>query len=399
MSSLEPNCLLLAIEEPKTYDIATFLAAKGFHLTQGIGQSDVLSWLKAHPVELLIVDVQLLGSQSRSVIKAIQEWNDKFPIIMLRSHKHDDGALYRGLTNLVDVLYKPALNLDQLYHCVQRALSTKALALENIEYSIQLEKANRELKEYVRVLERDQQAGRRIQSKLLPTAPVSHGGLNIDYKIIPSLYLSGDFIDYGYLSDRYFAFYLCDVSGHGAAPAFVTVWLKQVVRRYFYNEALFSNEKSFEEDTANLLARLNEQFMRTSLGSHITTFVGVIDTHTFEMRYVVAGHLPLPILCVDGQAQYLEGKGKPVGIFENTTWSIQKMSLPKDKPFSLTVFSDGVLEVLPPDNLIDKEDYLLNLMSSNPKDVSLICEQFHLSDTELAPDDIAVLRISSEMLS
>jgi serine phosphatase RsbU (regulator of sigma subunit) len=44
--------------------------------------------------------------------------------------------------------------------------------------------------------------------------------------------LSGDFVDYFPIDDRHFAFYLADVSGHGAASAFLAVMLKTLMDQY-----------------------------------------------------------------------------------------------------------------------------------------------------------------------
>ena len=41
--------------------------------------------------------------------------------------------------------------------------------------------------------------------------------------------LSGDFVDYFRITDRHFAFYMADVSGHGASSAFVTVLSEELL--------------------------------------------------------------------------------------------------------------------------------------------------------------------------
>lgn len=102
----------------------------------------------------------------------------------------------------------------------------------------------------------------------------------------------------------------------------------------------------------------------------------------------------MPVLIGATSAEFLYGKGKPLGIFEDAEWQVNKVRLPPK--FSLVVFSDGVLEVLPPQDLIAKEAYLLDLLSNSDGNLESIYSQLKLNEGEAAPDDIAILTISTE---
>lgn len=71
----------------------------------------------------------------------------------------------------------------------------------------------------------DQLAGRQVQQDILPREPLNCRGYRVSHSIVPSLYLSGDFVGYNSAFDRYILFYFGDVSGHGASSAFITVML------------------------------------------------------------------------------------------------------------------------------------------------------------------------------
>ena len=64
------------------------------------------------------------------------------------------------------------------------------------------------------------EAGRKLQSQLLPEDQLTIGNYVFSRRLFPSTYLSGDFVDYFPINDRHCAFYVADVSGHGAASAF-----------------------------------------------------------------------------------------------------------------------------------------------------------------------------------
>jgi sigma-B regulation protein RsbU (phosphoserine phosphatase) len=118
----------------------------------------------------------------------------------------------------------------------------------------------------------------------------------------------------------------------------------------------------------------------------------VIDTHTQLMNYSVAGHLPMPILKTADTCQYLDGIGKPVGIFKDVTWNIYQLQLPE--VYTLSCFSDGVLEILPSEAIQDKEAHLLQKVAESTGSLESICNTLHVKDDGETPDDIAILTIA-----
>src|SRR5690606_260030 len=230
----------------------------------------------------------LLPSQAASLrfLEQIRQVVPQTPLIVSSpDHQSVEQVVEIWRAGIADYLVEP-LRIPELLQSVIRVCATYP-SLQQKNYRLRdMERENRRLKDYVERLEMDQQAGRRVQSKLLPATPIRYGNHLVSYRIIPSLYLSGDFIDYGFSADRYLAFYLTDVSGHGAAPAFVTVWLKQLITGYFTDQKIFQSQESFQRDTAHLTKLINREVMRAHTGCHLTCLAGVIDTHTGEMRYV-----------------------------------------------------------------------------------------------------------------
>ncbi len=98
-------------------------------------------------------------------------------------------------------------------------------------YRQELEEANRDLRDGIAELRADQRAGRKVQLRMLPEHDQVMIGLHVDHMIKPSLYLSGDFLDYFRISEDKVLVYIADVSGHGASSAFVTVLLKNLTNR------------------------------------------------------------------------------------------------------------------------------------------------------------------------
>jgi serine phosphatase RsbU (regulator of sigma subunit) len=218
-------------------------------------------------------------------------------------------------------------------------------------------------------------------------------GLRFAHQIIPSLYLSGDFVDYFRVDERRVAFYLADVSGHGASSAFVTVLLKFMTTRLLYESR--RNGMLPEFKPSEVLGHINRGLINTKLGKHVTMLGGVIDEENRKLTYSIGGHLPLPVLYSEGKASYLAGKGLPVGLFEEASYDDRIIDLPSS--FSLTLLSDGILDLLPGETLKDKEAALPEMVCEAGGSLDGLRRVFGLASLGEMPDDIALLVLSRNL--
>jgi sigma-B regulation protein RsbU (phosphoserine phosphatase) len=121
----------------------------------------------------------------------------------------------------------------------------------------------------------------------------------------------------------------------------------------------------------------------------------VVDTQAATLTYSIGGHLPLPIMFSQGQAQYLPGRGLPVGLFAEATYQDHVMTLPES--YSLTLLSDGILDLLPGDSLKEKEALLPELVSAAGGTLAGLRKAFGLAKLGEMPDDIALLVMSRNL--
>lgn len=211
----------------------------------------------------------------------------------------------------------------------------------------------RRLAELVADLERDQRAGRYIQLGMLPPNPMAIDGFRLQHRIQPSLILSGDFVDYFRITDRHFAFYVADVSGHGASSALVTVLLKNFSRRLRREF-----RPSMLTEPGEILEWINRELLEQRIDKHVALILGVGDLETEEVHLVNGGHYPPAILVGAGGSAFLEQKGKPVGLFDSVHYETRSIHM--DTGDRLVMFSDGVLDVIGGGSLTDKERRLLD---------------------------------------
>ena len=348
--------------------------------------------IAAQRPDLIIVSLAMHGLELEALFECSRLQLGHIPVLIAAEEiavARVASLISSGALNVISV----ALSDSELQTIIAQALHVRAQADEHAENRIAVIKLNRELKDKVAELEPDQNAGRLVQSRFLPQTPVAFNGLKVSYRIFPSHYLSGDSIDYGLIGGRYLAFYLTDVAGHGSASSFVAVWVRQLVRSFLREQANFHSRESFENDIPGLLEQINNELIKADVGHHLTSFVAVLDTNTDELHYAVAGHLPLPIILSASSATPLAGKGKVLGLFEGAKWQINRLKLPDS--FSLVVFSDGILEVLPGEDLQKREQFLCtHLQGMQPKDVAELEAALPLANIGVVPDDVAMLVLS-----
>jgi len=276
-----------------------------------------------------------------------------------------------------------------LEHSITRGLQQAKHVQENIEYSKELQKTNAELRKSLDLLRLDQQAGRHVQQCLLPKSPINIHGFRFQHRVIPSLYLSGDFVDYMDIGNRKVLFYIADVSGHGSSAAFVTVLLKYLVARM--GKDYLEARESVEASPAAVLSSLNTEILAANVDKHVTLFMGILDVERNEMIYSSAGHFPMPIVGAKGSYNYLNGGSFPVGIQEAAEYSDECLALSDD--FTITLFSDGVLELLDFESLSEKEQYLLQATTNCDGEYEELSDALALNLAIRAPDDIAMMCI------
>lgn len=393
MHKVSATLLIIDDDEVVRESLAAYLEDSNFKVLQALNGLQGLQIFESEQPDLVICDLRMPQIDGLELIRRIRQTASETPIIVLSGAGVMSDAVEALRLGAADYLIKPLEDLAVLEHSVRRALDRAYLRVENQRYRDKLEAANRELQASLNLLQEDQNAGRQVQMNMLPVTPWSIEGLEFSHRIIPSLYLSGDFVDYFRVDERRVAFYLADVSGHGASSAFVTVLLKFMTTRLLYESRRNGTLPEFKP--SEVLAHINRGLINTKLGRHVTMLGGVIDLEKNSLTYSIGGHLPLPVLFVEGQASYLEGRGLPVGLFDDATYDDRVMELPPS--FSLSLFSDGILDVLPGATLKEKEASLPEQVAAAGGTLDGLRQVFGLANLAEMPDDIALLVLSRNL--
>ena len=367
--------------------IAAYLQGSGFKtLEAGNGQQG-LQIFRTNAPDLILCDLRMPVMDGLTMLTQVRQEASDIPFIVVSGAGVMTDVVEALHLGASDFLVKPIVDLEVLEYAINRALEKAQLLMENKRYRASLDEAINSLKSSLTLLQEDQKAGRQVQMNMLPKKPLEYQGFKVDHNIIPSLYLSGDFVDYFALNDHSFAFYLADVSGHGASSAFVTVLLKHMSINLLQD--YHSNGGKVRVKPSHVLNHINRSLLKTGLGKHVTVFGGIVNTRDQTLTYSFGGQFPLPVIAQGDSVHFLEGKGLPVGLFEDAVYEDAIIDLPQQ--FSLTILSDGILEVLPQKSLQEKEDYLLSVIQEGPTTIEALTEKLGLNAIQEAPDDIAVL--------
>ena len=393
MSNSPATLLIIDDDEVVRLSLADYLEDSGFNVLQASNGQQGLEIFEREQPDLIICHLRMPQVDGLTLLRRISELSIDTPVLALSGAGAMSDVVEALRLGAADSLIKPLEDLMVLEHSVNRALDRARLRLENDRYRVKLENTNRELQASLSLLQEDQNAGRHVQMNMLPVTPWETEGLNFAHEIIPSLYLSGDFVDYFRIDEHRVAFYLADVSGHGASSAFVTVLLKFMTTRLLYESKRNGTLPEFKP--SDVLGHINRGLLDCKLGKHVTMLGGVIDETAGTLAYSIGCHLPLPVLHTPEETRFLVGKGLPVGLFQEATYNDHQMDLPER--FSLTLFSDGIFDLLPGDNLKEKEHSLPDYVRRAGGTLAGLSEALDLASVTEMPDDIALLVLSRNL--
>ena len=389
MSEQSGHVLLLEKHMDTANAIADRLVAKGYYVEIVTEVDPGLDGDIDDDVDVVLCDFDMPGISWEAVFEVLSERRQEISAIMLSSHEQVVDIMTALRLGFSDFFHKPIDDWEAFLSSVERCAAQSRLRRDNAAYRAKLEGTNAELRGTVQVLEQDQQAGRHVQLQLLPQSPMQIDAYQFSHSVIPSLYLSGDYTDYFRVGDYHAVFVIADVSGHGSSSAFVTVLLKNLFARK--RSDYIHQDDSTIMNPVEMLQRANRDLLELGIGKFSTVVMGIIDLKENSLRYCIAGHLPLPVLVCDEGARYLQGEGTAVGIMEDADYEEHYLQLPET--FMLALFTDGILEILPPDNLVDKEKYFLDMFSQSCDSPEQLVVRLGLDKVSSAPDDIAALFI------
>ena len=175
-----------------------------------------------------------------------------------------------------------------------------------------------------------------VQQRMLPDKVPAVPGVDLAARYRPSYEIGGDFYDL-FESHGRLAIVVGDVVGKGVAAGLLMSAVRATMRAY----------AELSDDLSRVLARTNDALCRdTTVNEFATVWMGTIDPHTRELRYVSAGH-DRPLLFRRDEhgvwiGRTLEAGGLVAGVAPAESYPVQMEKLfPGDV---LVAYTDGITD-------------------------------------------------------
>lgn len=373
---------------------ATFvriLERGGFNTREAIdGEAGLAAFREKRP-DCVLLDLRMPGMDGLDLLRAIVAEAPETPVLVASgagTMRDAVEALRRGAW---DFVVKPMYDPQLLVHSIERALEKAGLLRQNREYARNLEQANRTLARALAELRADQQGARLLQFQLLPKDGLPLGRYVASRRLFPSQVLSGDFVDYFPIGTHFAGLYVADVSGHGAASAFVTAMLTTLVGKY--RQAFSQAGDETVLDPGRLLERLHVDMAALVSAKHVSMFYAALDLEGGRLRYANAGLFPFPLVREPGGASIaLDCPGRPLGMPGDGAPGTGTQPFPRGS--RLMVATDGVLELGEEESQRGKRDELLRAFAETD-DIDGLAARLGLGDGAPLRDDVAILYLGA----
>lgn len=247
-------------------------------------------------------------------------------------------------------------------------------------------------------LEADLRAAAEVQRSHMPAVPPKLPDLEVAWRFEPCEAVGGDLLQVVEIDERYVAFYVIDVSGHGVAAAMLSVSIAENLTLEHGIVATQESGVAKPRTPSEVLTLLDERYPIERSSKFFTIFYAVFDRETRKLRYSRGGH-PTPMLVrKDGAVELLEAGGTIIGLGGLTEFDEAEVHVrPGDRLF---VYTDGVTEFANPAEEMFGEERLRGLLLAGhhePLDCqcdSILSEARTFGAPAPATDDITIFAVS-----
>ncbi len=340
---------------------------------------------------VVLLDLRMPEMDGLDVLSNLVVEHPDTPVVVVSGQGTMDDAVEALRRGAWDFVSKPLPDNEILVRAARRGMERSALLRQNRDYGESLRRTNQRLSAALSELRNDEQAARQLQFQLLPEDGLRIGPLTCGRRLFPSQLLSGDFLDYFPLGERYAGAYLADVAGHGAASAFVTAILTTLVAKY--RESLRSRGDETILHPTQFLASLDEDLMSLSVPKHVTMFYSVIELDSGRLVYGSAGAFPFPFLANQDDVVELECPGRPLNLPGRGRFGAGEARLSPGG--RLLLVSDGVLELQPKQSQRQRRERVGQLLTQ-ARSIEDLITPLGLADHTPLSDDVALLFLHRE---
>jgi len=125
---MKEKILIIDREPDIRKTLETLLRKEGYQVRSASGGEEAINTLKSEPSDLVVMDINMTGTNGLQVMRKIKKLDDEIEIIILTGTVSIDNAVQALRNNgAFDFLTKPLKNMDQLIISVKQALEKRRL--------------------------------------------------------------------------------------------------------------------------------------------------------------------------------------------------------------------------------------------------------------------------------
>ncbi len=367
--------------------VSSILKQEGNDSVFYTNSNEALEYIKTlnNPV-MIIMDWVMPELSGIEICRILRETQSEYPIyIILFTARTTTKDLTEGFDAGANDFVKKPFSKNELKARYDAGIRILKLEEKLIEQRKVVEKS-------LDIIRKDVNAGKIVQQKMLPPQPFEFKEYHFSYFFHPSLYLSGDFLDYFILDENNIGFYFADVAGHGASSAFITIILKNYISNFISGYKSQSNKYAL--DPAYVISEVNRKLINENLGKHLVMIYGIINTENNTLTYSNGGQFP-PLFIADknNNVQTEIIKGMSVGLFKGAKYFSKIVVLPEK--FKLLIYSDGIIELFrKKDDIETIIEKLKRITAKNTSSITELQDKFKLDNCENLVDDVTIMKIS-----
>lgn len=343
--------------------------------------NDALQKLKDNPdVEVIFSDINMPGMDGLTLLANSTKINPHIKTVIVSAYGDFENirkAMNRGA---FDFLTKP-LDFEDW-----ETTLTKTLTASNEVKQAAIEH------DYLTKLKKELDVARNIQEAFIPNTfnPLPNKkNFELFGKVIPALFVGGDFLDFFPISENKLALVLGDVCGKGVSGALFMATVRACIRCFSTNNQKLSD---CVEQVNNFLCVENDENM------FVTLFYGILDLDTGLLTYCNCGHNFPYIVSENGEIQLIKSKKVlALGLFPEFKFEDQSIQLKKND--LIFIYSDGVTEAMNISDQLYTDDRAQKTVITNSKKpltdmVSSVIDDIHdhVKNAEQS-DDITILTL------
>ncbi len=327
MRDRSPPILLVDDNDLSRQLLARSLEKSGFLVIQCNGGHEALEIVNAGEPMLLVLDYEMPGLTGVEVCVTVRAHHEPaiatLPIILLTAHideKHEIECLSAGADDFVT---KP-VNSTTLKARIETQLRLHGLRTELREQKAQTDR-------WRAIHEMDLDAARLTQQAILPMHPPLIHGWQVASYYRPLIQVGGDIYDWLRMSDGAWLIWIADATGHGAAAALLTTFMKLV----------FRHAATEGESVGEILNAVNADVFAVFRGrSFLTAACLLIRPGSEEVVFAGAGHPALLIKRSDGRIEAISSKAPPVGVHSELRCGITSVRM--EAGDTILLYTDGL---------------------------------------------------------